>query len=802
MRVLLWPARPARLVLGLVLALGSSLVEARAQDSRALFEAAFGTDTRTLATPIVVPVVIDGIKIGEAEVTIDRTPGDSAVDGAALLAALDPLLIEPVKEALGLANDDGFLTFAEIAETGLTARFDDARLELDMTVPMTAREVFTLKLREPKRPPEGASIHAPATTSAYLNLYGGLLNNHVDDQLEVKLDVAGAAQHAGVALEYEAFFGIVPESAFERGDLRLVHGDPAAMRTVQAGDLVYEIIGQQKRRPLLGVGVSHDGALDPTRVVTPAGRREFTLKRTANVEIYVNGVRTSTLRLPPGPYRLQDLPLSAGTNDVHIIATDDAGRSEAFTFDHYFDHRLLREDESTWGVNLGLIAANGARVNALDGPLGASAFYLHGFSETLSAGVHGQGDATQQVLGVSGAWASEMGTIGFDASASHDDAGVGLALAMDWKYADVRADARSTQRDWRFGIEWRSDGFRSWGSDDADPYTFELFGKVSQRLDEKTYVRASAAYRYAADGDHQLGFGVGWSRRIFDRVTLSVGATLDLVGDTTNAAAIVSLSIPFGDGLHGRTTYNSRRNEVTTSLDKYATDGSWHARIDSRVDDDEHAEDALFEFMGDKWRGDLRHTNAVGDTGEQSSTIANLATALAFADGHVALSRPIAESFAIIVPHETLEGEFVAVNPRSDGWQATSGPGPAVVADLPSYGTKKLVIELPDVGAAVDLGDDRPYVATGFRTGTIVPIGREPMATVRGRLVDEEGGILALKMVRFGEQPSLFTNRDGVFVAGDIGPGTHALVVGDRHYSFSIDTVAPGIIELGDLTPD
>ena len=284
--------------------------------------------------------------------------------------------------------------------------------------------------------------------------------------------------------------------------------------------------------------------------------------------------------------------------------------------------------------------------------------------------------------------------------------------------------------------------------------------------------------------------------------------TLSLTGNATLAdvnefVGIVSLSIPLGDYCRGRTTFNSKQNRFTTSLDQYAADGSWRARLEGHSEDGKPEADARFEFAANKLRGDVRHDRVFNGDDEGGVSAVNLSSAIVFADGYVGISRPIGDSFAIVAPHDSMAGTFIGVNPTLSGWDAASGPGPAVLSDLRSFATTELAIEAPDVAANVDLGDDHPAVYAGYRTGTVVPIGTEPTVAVRGRLLDGDGEPVALAVGRL-EAPAdaqVFTNRNGVFVATGLAEGVYRLAVSGRRYGFVIEAVKPGILELGELEP-
>ena len=292
--------------------------------------------------------------------------------------------------------------------------------------------------------------------------------------------------------------------------------------------------------------------------------------------------------------------------------------------------------------------------------------------------------------------------------------------------------------------------------------------------------------------------------RPFDRLRVN-GAEggSGALAEATEFTGIISLSIPLGNYRRGRTTFDSKQHQFTTSLDQYAADGSWHALIEGRNGNGTPKADARFEFTANKLRGNLRHDRVFNDDIEGGVSVANFSSAIAFADGYVGISRPIADSFAIVVPHNSMADSFIGVNPTLSGWDAASWPGPAVLSDLRSFETAELAIEAPDVAANVDLGEDHPAVYAGYRTGTVVPIGTEPTVVVRGRLLDGDGDPLALKVGRL-EAPAdtqIFTNHNGIFVATGLVEGAYRLTVSGRRYGFTVEAVEPRILELGDLEP-
>ena len=54
------------------------------------------------------------------------------------------------------------------------------------------------------------------------------------------------------------------------------------------------------------------------------------IKRPSLVEIYINGVLYTQIRLNPGRFNIKDFPIVNGQNDVRVHIKDDLGQEESF----------------------------------------------------------------------------------------------------------------------------------------------------------------------------------------------------------------------------------------------------------------------------------------------------------------------------------------------------------------------------------------------------------------------------------------------------------------------------------------
>ena len=101
------------------------------------------------------------------------------------------------------------------------------------------------------------------------------------------------------------------------------------------------------------------------------------------------------------------------------------------------------------------------------------------------------------------------------------------------------------------------------------------------------------------------------------------------------------------------------------------------------------------------------------------------ATAIAFADEHVAVGRPIADSFAILVPHDPADRTSLKVPGEGFARARSDGLSPALVSDLPSYSRSQFPIEAEDPPEGYDLGSGIFDVRPDYKSGYALTVGSE-----------------------------------------------------------------------------
>ena len=91
--------------------------------------------------------------------------------------------------------------------------------------------------------------------------------------------------------------------------------------------------------------------------------------------------------------------------------------------------------------------------------------------------------------------------------------------------------------------------------------------------------------------------------------------------------------------------------------------------------------------------------------------------AVAFADDHIAVGRPVTDSFAILVPHDPQDATPLRVPGETYPRAQSDRFGPALVSDLPSYSHSEFPIEAEEAPPGDHLGSGVFDVRPNYKSG-------------------------------------------------------------------------------------
>jgi outer membrane usher protein len=827
------PAARSRAMLPLALFLGGWLV--MGAKSAAISQSSTPQEPSTTVaaktSEITLPLKDGGLSLGDIVVQMNA---DNTIlpQRAGFLKAvgriLRPEVVQALEKDLPIAE---YLTLSQIESAGLPCNYDVDNLEITVApkVEQRPRGEVTGTTRTRGVPEE--ALAKQALVSGFVNMHFGA--NYVrsgsdDDKGLVEIPAAaleGATRLSNIVLEAEV--DVAMDGSVARRGTRAIYDFPDSAIRMTAGDITSSVGSANVLPALIGVRVEKSfQKLQPTRNIRPTGRRSFRIERQSEVEVLLNNRPVRRLKLGPGEYDLDALPLTAGNNDVRLIIKDDTGREETVDFSILFDRALLTPGVNEWELTAGFASETEALTYDYAEPYAAAAYRL-GLMENLTGRASAAVNQDTGMIALGALWQTPFGLVAVESAASAHTNKVGLSGVAD---VEVPLDLEASQA-LLFGLELESGGFTKPGAAyPAKDARLRARGGFSSSLGENISGTFSGHYALAGeDGEGAFGLGVSLSRAMGDGLTLSLsGGYSSEAADKAHSTLFSGLSIygrlnyRLGHSSNMSLGYDVADQRLTTSAGAASGNGAgaWSARLEIMREPGRATEPAAtsvegtFAYIGNRFELDTSHGRGftrLTDVRDVHHS-ATFGTGIAFADHSFAVGRPVRSSFALISMHPGLKDSKLRLSPSEEGEAASSDwLGPALVSDISPYAPTHVAYDVADLPDGYDIGTGSFDMMAPYKAGYRLTVGSGFTVTALGTLSNSEGKLLKLLSGDAFEKHNpqrkiaLFTNEEGRFGAQGFGPGNWIIEIagpGAPRFAFSLPGDATGIVELGVLTPE
>lgn len=760
-----------------------------ASSEEELYLKVFGIKKHSHNQSIAAPLLINNRHRGDVQLLLNGKESTTKIKLTELLLNLEPIL--KVKAMEAIKNDHSEqedITLPELLKHGITARFDSDKLELHLEIPAEIRKTELIRFRQPNKNLFRDDIIEPANVSAYLNVFA---KQDISSLGSPNMVFDGVLNYSNFVLESELFYRPNYSKSLQRGKTRLTHDLLEQSVRISAFDVSLPAIDFQTPTAVGGMVIAKNFRLRPDLTSYPTSQKQFLLEHPSTVEILVNGRSHKTLFLAEGSYDLRDFPVEQGINDILIRIRDEFGREREIAFPFHAETQMLAKNVHEYSYGFGFPST------ISKGEYDTRRFLFSGFhrlslNERFVLGLNAQGDKAQQLLGGSLYFPSRLGDFTFRSALSRSTENeYGFANSLEYIY-QRKHDLKVSDRRWDFLATYKTSDFSSTGNiQTSAPIALDIAARVTQKLGENTYLILRGNYqdRYGFDNKTKnisLSLKKNISKNWRWRTTLT---HTDSYNKGLENGLEITLNYLFGNTRNSlKTSYNSKNNTKRISL---------NSRSESIYNGYRLQAEAVKKENSTSLSGNLSHENHRFDASIQSSiytalngsgaqtkrTTLSLSSALVYADGHYAISSPITDSFAIVVPHSSLDNLNIGVNRYKDQYEATSGfLGRAVIPNLISYRPKRLMIDIDELPLGYNLDNNIAHVLPTFSSGTVIPLGGDANVALTGVLHTPEGEIAKLEA---GELISMnntdqgayrfFTSKKGLFFIEGLKPGLYQM---------------------------
>lgn len=348
---------------------------------------------------------------------------------------------------------------------------------------------------------------------------------------------------------------------FLRYDTTWRFTDEQRLLTYEAGDLVTSALPWSSSVRVGGLQVSRDFAARPDLVTYPLPAFAGEAAVPTSLDLFINGYKTSTTDLQPGPYTLTNVPFINGAGEAVVVTTDALGRQVSTTLPFYVTSSLLAEGLSDFSVAAGSLRRDYAVKDFGYGPAVASASLRHGVSDYFTLETHAETAESMMLGGLGGNLRLGIfGVLNAAVAQSRFEGDTGQQVALGYQY-NSRRIGFNYQRIERHG-------------DYADltlvdnPYTRlstrSEQATVSLNLDRYGSVGAGYFDVRAGDGSRTRLINLSWSKPLWRNSSLYLSANRD-VGDSQWAVQ-AQLVVPFDT--HGTLAFSAERSKDGQDLQR------------------------------------------------------------------------------------------------------------------------------------------------------------------------------------------------------------------------------------------
>ncbi|GBU15104.1 outer membrane usher protein FasD [Polaromonas sp.] len=517
----------------------------------------------------------------------------------------------------------------------------------------------------------------------------------------------------------------------KRLDTTLSHSDQEKMLTLRVGDTLTGALPWTRATRIGGIQLSTNFALQPYRRTAPLPSFIGSATLPSDVELYVDGLRQYSGKVPPGPFQLNTIPNISGSGNAQMVVTDTLGQATTLNFSLYDTQRLLQKGLADWTIDFGVVRKNYG-LNSFDyrREPAASGTLRYGLTDTFTFETHAEATTGLALAGAGGVW--QMGAVGdLSGAVAHSrhrsSQGSQLNVGYNWRNKgpfNFSLNATGTQGDYRdIGSKDDLHVVRRSGSA-ALGYSSQNFGSVGLsylhlRYADQPLTRLATLYWFKSIGrSASLNLSVNQSLETSSERSIFFGLNMTLDDN-----------IALSGGLQrdkGRSIYNVDASSSAPS------EGGIGWRTGLRHDGSQTGAQGQLDYLGRYGRVGAG-ISAVGDS---RNSFASVNGGLVFMGGQTFATQRVNDAFAVVSTNGVADVP-VQLSNRTVG--TTDSKGMLLISPLRGY--QKNDVGIDPMQLPPDMRIDRvsAQVTPTDRAGTLVHFGITPVRAALITLVDAAG---------------------------------------------------------------
>lgn len=768
-------------------------------------------------TQLQAPVLIDGITLGEVAVTFTDPLKDLLLSKSEADGIFGPIVKETKWNRL-MQIESNEVSFQELARIDIRCEWNESTLSISCVVPLDIRKIQDLNLLHSLL--QNGSVLSSDPYSGYLNLSAiksytkttsTTINSMPVDPIQAQAELVQRLN--SVTLESTAYYLENEIHPWERGDTSLVYDyQPSSIR-FRLGDFNPGAVGYLNSISMGGLLIQKQFAIDPLNPATALLSTIVYLKNPSLVEVSVNRILITRVKLPAGPFNLKDLPLLNGRNKVDVKTTDDFGAVQEFSVDLFFEGTLLGKGVSDFSYSVGEPSAIITREKQYSSKKIATFYHRHGLSDQWTLGLNGQNLDDQNLFGLESNILFPKVYIQFDQVWSKNQSNTGLATHLRLKTTDQYEGNLANTR-FYLDLENKSSTFLTVTTTPPvySEYSYKSQAFLQNQLSSYLSLNFNGGYQWGQNGyeDARLyGTSIQISLPYNIHFDFSYNQT---VRHQTDEQWSLNLSWFENTGVHSASGfYDSVSKSTMLNAHRNAThlNNDFSLDLTSQTSSESQQVDFKTNYLASQGELQFAHQYFYANTETTNRSQLQASTAIAWTKGHFAFSRPITDSFAMLVTNEIPEGSYLIINPGIDFSEATMKSWKSLVLpNLTSYERSALIVDSTNLPPGTSLQNEAYLIKPTYRSGVYIDLSLEKALFVKGSLIKADGQPLSYVSGSIYNEKnqlitdSFFTDAQGRFILDQLKVGKYKLVLhesGWNNIAINLTSETSQQIELGSL---
>jgi len=621
-------------------------------------------------------------------------------------------------------------------QNGVLYTIDQSDLSIDLTIPVayfTSNQV-TLNQLEPLK------LSTPATGLLFDYV---ALAEQVDDQQQVSglftpsvFSRYGSGSSQFLALSNHSNSNDVNQkSGITRLNTTWRKDNPQTMQTLTLGDSYSSIGAWGNSVGFAGIQSATNYGLQPYFITYPLPSVEGEAVLPSTVDLLVAGIPVGKTKFNnAGLFDINTIPVVNGSGMLEVVTTDILGRQQSISVPFYVSNQLLKPGLQQYSYEMGLIRNNFSIESNDYGPLFTSFTQRQGFSDHLTAGVHGELLVDQQTVGIESTYL--LGTfaeLSLASAVSQGPLGMGTlgSIGLQRRALDgisYGATAQATTR--AFAQLGLTGGEIDNDLDDADHLPPALQQTAFMGLPSWYGYSASVAYvrQNNRDNDNISFLNINMTKTIFKDYALGLVGLVGVDGLTSNTL-FLTISHSLGNQTYTNAGTVSQQGNGSSGFAQVAKSmgfgPDWGYNLYAEQGEQNNYQAGLVA-QNEIGAYSLNAASHDGSTGMQ----AQISGSAVWLDNQAYLLRDVYDSFALV----QLPGySNVRVYAENQEIGRTDGNGNIFVPQLLSYQQNKIAVEPKDLPMDVTLATDQQIITPYYKTGVIIefPLLSKQTATVQ-----------------------------------------------------------------------